>query len=206
MVFIGNLAKKAMNYGYLRVSTAHQVLDNQKNEISNFAASKNITIDTWIVEVVSGTKKEKDRKLGSLLKKLQKGDVLIITEISRLSRSLTEVMSIMGKILDKQVTLYSTKDKYTFDNSINSKVLCFAFGLVAEIERNLISARTREALALRRANGIKLGRPYGTTLKMNILEDNENIIRDMRHNGSSIQEICETYGISRTTYYRYFNL
>jgi len=194
-----------MNYGYLRVSTAHQVLDNQKNEISNFAESKNLTIDYWVVEVVSGTKKERDRKLGNLIKKLKSGDTLIITEISRLSRSLTEVMSIMGKLLEKHVTLYSTKDRYVFDNSINSKVLCFAFGLVAEIERNLISARTREALALRKARGVKLGRPKGYTFKANILSKNMDEICKMKSSGVSIKSICDQYGVSRTTYYRFFS-
>lgn len=194
-----------MNYGYLRVSTAHQLPDNQKNEISNFALSKNIIIDSWIVEIVSGTKKEKERKLGKLLKKLKEGDTLIVTEISRLSRSLTEVMSIMGKILEKHVTLYSTKDHYTFDNSINSKVLCFAFGLVAEIERNLISARTREALALRKSQGIKLGRPKGYAYKSDIMKQNRDSICEMRDSGISVEKICKKYGISRTTYYRFFN-
>ena len=73
---------------------------------------------------------------------MRKGDTLIVTEVSRLSRTLTDVMTIMGRCISKQIKLYTTKEKYCFDDSINSKVLCLAFGLVAEIERNLISMRT----------------------------------------------------------------
>ena len=142
-----------MIVGYLRVSTGKQHPANQKDEIERFAAGKNIEIDRWVVEIASGSKSEKDRKLGRLLKTMHSGDTLIVTEISRLSRTLTDIMSIMGKCLDRGILLYTTKEGYTFDNTINSKVLCFAFGLVAEIERNLISMRAKEALAVRKAEG-----------------------------------------------------
>lgn len=95
-------------------------------------------MDVWVTEVVSGKTRERDRKLGTLLRRMKRGDTLVVTEISRLSRTLTDIMSIMGRCLKKQINLYTTKEGYTFDNTINSKVLCFAFGLVAEIERNLI--------------------------------------------------------------------
>lgn len=135
--------------GYLRVSTGKQNPANQQDEIRRFAESRNWIVDHWVTEVASGRKNERDRKLGALLRRMKPGDTLIVTEISRLSRTLTDVMAIMGKCLKKRINLFTTKEGYTFDNSINSKVLCFAFGLVAEIERNLISMRTKEALALR---------------------------------------------------------
>ncbi len=115
-----------------------QHLANQQDEIRRFAESKNLIIDSWVTEVVSGKTKERDRKLGTLLRKMKHGDTIIVTEISRLSRTLTDVMTIMGKCLKKGINLYTTKEGYTFDDSINSKVLCFAFGLIAEIDRNLI--------------------------------------------------------------------
>ena len=140
-----------MIIGYLRVSTEKQNPENQRDEIRRFAEEKSLAVDSWVVETASGKRPYRKRKLGRLLRRLRSGDVLIVTEISRLSRSLTEIMAIMGYCLEKEVCIYTTKERYTFDNSINSKVLCFAFGLVAEIERNLISMRTKEALALKRA-------------------------------------------------------
>lgn len=155
-----------MTIGYLRVSTRKQHLANQQDEIRRFAESRNLTIDDWVTEIVSGRKEESNRKLGTLLKRLKSGDTLIVTEVSRLSRTLTDIMAIMGKCLKKEINLYTTKEGYVFDNSINSKVLCFAFGLVAEIERNLISMRTKEALALRKAEGKILGRRKGSYTKI----------------------------------------
>ena len=142
-----------MIVGYLRVSTSRQNPDNQKDEIRRFAEARMLKIDSWVTDVASGRTKGCDRKLGGLLKRMRKGDTLIVTEVSRLSRTLTDVMTIMGRCISKQIKLYTTKEKYCFDDSINSKVLCFAFGLVAEIERNLISMRTKEALAVRKAGG-----------------------------------------------------
>ena len=146
-----------MVIAYLRVSTSKQHLVNQQDEIRRFAHTKEIEVSRWVTEIVSGKKNQKERKLGRVINQLKPGDTLIVTEISRLSRTLTEIMTIMGKCLEKNITIYSTKDGYAFDNTINSKVLCFAFGLVAEIERNLISMRTKEALALRKAEGVILG-------------------------------------------------
>ncbi len=192
-----------MIVGYLRVSTGKQHLINQKEEILRYAESKQIKVDQWVTEIVSGKKNEKERKLGSLLRKLKAGDTLIVTEISRLSRTMTEIMAIMGKCLRKNIRLYTTKEGYTFDDSINSKVLCFAFGLVAEIERNLISMRTKEALAMRKANGVVLGRRKGSLTKMKILYENRTTIIEMLDNDNSIQEICSTYNLSRETFNKF---
>ncbi|HIS34951.1 MAG TPA: recombinase family protein, partial [Candidatus Avirikenella pullistercoris] len=97
-----------MIIGYLRVSTKKQYLSNQQDEIRRFAESKNFTIDSWVTEVASGKKKGQDRKLGALLKRMKPGDTLIVTEISRLSRTLTDIMAIMGKCLSKEINLYTT--------------------------------------------------------------------------------------------------
>ncbi len=130
-----------MTIGYLRVSTGKQHPANQQDEIRRFAQSRGMTIDRWVTEVASGKKKESARRLGTLLRRMKRGDTLVVTEVSRLSRTLTEIMSIMGTCLRKGIRLYTTKEKYSFDDSINSKVLCFAFGLVAEIEHSLINRR-----------------------------------------------------------------
>ncbi len=189
-----------MIIGYLRVSTWKQNPANQQDEIRRFAESRDWIVDNWVTEVVSGRKNERERKLGALLRRMKPGDTLIVTEVSRLSRTLTDVMAIMGKCLKKEIRLYTTKEGYSFDNSINSKVLCFAFGLVAEIERNLISMRTKEALALRKAEGVVLGRKKGSYTKYNILVENRQTILQMLNQDRSVNEICRRFHLSRDTF------
>ncbi|MCD7795620.1 MAG: recombinase family protein [Alistipes sp.] len=195
-----------MIIGYLRVSTGRQNPANQQDEIRRFAESRSIRIDSWVTEVISGKTREKDRKLGRLLKRMKPGDTLIVTEISRLSRTLTDIMAIMGKCLNRGINLYTTKERYEFDNSINSKVLAFAFGLVAEIERNLISMRTREALALRKAEGQVLGRRKGSFTKMNVLIENRSTIIRMFNDDKSITDVCGRFKISRDTFSKFRNM
>jgi DNA invertase Pin-like site-specific DNA recombinase len=146
---------------YLRVSTEKQFLENQREEIVRFAERNGMSIDKWYTETVSGSVSSKERKLSGVLDKMRPGDSLIVTEISRLSRTLLEIMTILNSCIKKGVILYSTKEGYVFQNDINSKVLGFAFGLMAEIERNLISMRTKEALARRKQEestwGVKRG-------------------------------------------------
>lgn len=115
-------------------------------------------------------------------------------------------MEIMGKCLRKKIRLYTTKEGYTFDDSINSKVLCFAFGLVAEIERNLISMRTKEALAMRKANGVILGRRKGSYTKLNILIDNTHTVLEMLEDQYTILDICRHFDISRETFNKFRRL
>lgn len=191
-----------MTVAYLRISTEKQHLRNQQEEILRFAEHRNLTIDRWLTEVVSGRKSGRERKLGALLRRMKRGDTLIVTELSRLSRTLTEIMSIMGHCLERGIVLYSTKDGYAFDNSINSKVLCFAFGLVAEIERNLISMRTREALAVRRADGVVLGRRKGSCVKQQALLKRREDLKGMLLRGCTLAELCRTFDVSPKTFHR----
>ena len=192
-----------MIIAYLRISTGKQFLSNQREEIRRYADGRNWVIDQWVTEVASGGRKGSDRKLGILLKQMKRGDTLIVTEVSRLSRTLTDIMSIMGLCLEKGINLYTTKEGYSFDNSINSKVLCFAFGLVAEIERNLISMRTREALALRKAEGIALGRKTGSYTKRNLLANNITLIVGMLKQDKSVTDICRHFRVSRDTFAKF---
>lgn len=131
---------------------------------------------------------------------------MIVTEVSRLSRSLTDIMTIMGMCLKKGINIYTTKERYAFDDTINSKILCFAFGLAAEIERNLISIRTKEALAVRRAEGVQLGRRKGSCVKLQHLQSHTSDIEQMLQKGWSVSRICRTLKVSRYTWYRYVKL
>lgn len=140
-----------MNYGYIRVSTERQNTENQRFEILNFAETKGIVIERWIDETISATKKLDERKFGKLLKKMKKGDQLVVTELSRLGRNLMQIMKILHDCMERDIMVYTIKEKYELGNNINSKVL--AFGLSAEIERNLISQRTKEALARKKSRG-----------------------------------------------------
>ena len=192
-----------MIIGYIRVSTGKQHPENQQDEITRYAKENNMVVDRWVTEIVSGKKEVKGRKLGRTISMMKRGDTLIVSEVSRLSRNLTDIMTIMGKCLKKGVNIYTTKERYRFDDSINSKILCFAFGLVAEIERNLISLRTKEALALRRSEGMTLGRPAGTSPKLQILIDNHDAICHMLDVGTPIRAICRHFKVSKDTWYKY---
>ena len=130
---------------------------------------------------------------------------MIVTEVSRLSRSLTDIMTIMGMCLKKGINIYTTKERYAFDDTINSKVLCFAFGLAAEIERNLISMRTKEALAVKRAEGVILGRRRGSCVKMQQLYSRSFEIETLLSRGWSVSRICRHLKVSRTTFYKYIH-
>lgn len=194
-----------MVIAYLRVSTEKQHLENQQLEIKKFAESRGIKVDKWVTEVVSGKTKRNERRLGLLVKRLKKGDTLIVTELSRLSRTLLDIMSILNICMEKQITIYSTKDGYAFDNNINSKVLAFAFGLVAEIEHNLISLRTKEALALKKAEGKRIGRPVGSHVKLQKLIDDKKRVLNLMKEGASIAHICREYQVSRGVFYLFRN-
>lgn len=158
-----------MIYGYIRVSTDKQDTENQVFQIQNFCVANKISIDHWVKEIIGSRVDIEKRKLGPLLKKMKTGDLMIACELSRLGRNLMQIMSILHGCLMKDVQVWTIKDNYRLGNDISSKVLAFAFGLSAEIERNLISLRTREALARKKAEGMILGRPKGSKKKNPLL-------------------------------------
>ena len=138
-----------MNFAYIRVSCDRQTTENQRYEITQYAQRRHIVIDEWIEETISGIKQIEKRKLNDLLKKLRKDDTLIVSELSRLGRNLMQIMSILHDCMNNDIKVFAIKENYELGNNISSKVLAFAFGLSAEIERDLISQRTKEALARR---------------------------------------------------------
>lgn len=189
-----------MIYGYIRVSSDKQTVENQRFEIGQFTERENTKIDVWISETISGTKNYDKRKLGRLLEKVQSGDLIVCSEISRLGRSLFMIMEILNLCMSKGCRVWTVKDGYRLGDDIQSKVLAFAFGLSAEIERNLISQRTREALARKKAEGVILGRPVGSSKPENYkLYGKENKIAILLRQRMSYSAIARKLRVHRLT-------
>lgn len=188
-----------MRYGYIRVSSDKQTVENQRFEINKFAEANGFAVDGWIEETISGTKNYDKRKLGTLLQTVQKDDLIICAELSRLGRNLFMIMEILNICMNKECKVWTIKDGYRLGDDIQSKVLAFAFGLSAEIERNLISQRTREALARKKSEGVTLGRPLGRKSSHVKLSGKEAEIRSLRTQGVTISEIAKMFGVNRNT-------
>lgn len=191
------------NIGYIRVSSSKQTLQHQKYEITNFALKNGIKIDKWIEETISSRKALDKRKLSEVLSNLQENDRLITCEISRLGRSLLEVMMILQTCLNKNCQVWTLKENYRLGNDIQSKVMAFAFGLAAEIERQLISQRTKSSLANIKANGKKLGRPLNSKTKKLKLSKNQKRIQKLLEKGVSKSQIAKIFGVQRSTLRQY---
>lgn len=192
-----------MIYGYLRVSTDKQSLENQKFEINRYCKRENISVDRWVTETISGTKNFEERKLGKMIKKLNKDDILVCSEISRLGRNLFQIMMILNICMQKGIQVWTIKDNYRLGMDIQSKVLAFAFGLLAEIERDLISQRTKEALARLKAEGKKLGREKGSLNRKHKLDGKQEEIKRMLSQKISQNKIAKLFGVSRLTMNKY---
>lgn len=188
-----------MIYGYLRVSTDKQTLENQRYDINQFCDRSVFVVDKWIEETISGAKDLKDRKLGKLLKKMKKDDILICSELSRPGRNLLMIMGILNECMNRDIQVWTIKDNYRLGSDINSKVLAFAFGLSAEIERNLISQRTKEALARKKAEGVILGRPKGRKSTKTKLTGQEKKIKELLNKNVSYSAIGRILGVHRLT-------
>jgi len=192
-----------MVYGYIRVSTDKQTVENQRFEITRFCKKEKIKIHEWVEETISGTIEITERELGILLDRLKKNDILICSELSRLGRSLFMIMDVLNRCMKKEINVWTIKDNYRLGTDISSKVLAFAFGLSAEIERNLISQRTKEALARAISEGKHIGRPKGSKNKTLKLTGKEKIIRKSLKNGLSKIKIAKMLGVHRFTLYRF---
>jgi len=188
-----------MIYGYVRVSTDKQTVDNQRFEIERFCSKNNIKIEQWIEETISGTKSPEKRLLGPLLAEVKKDDLIVCSELSRLGRSLFMIMSILNHLMLNGVRIWTIKDDYRLGDNIQSKVLAFAFGLSAEIERDLVSQRTKEALARKRAEGVVLGRPLGKKSSHVKLSGHEKEIQILLDNHTSKSAIGRIFGVNRLT-------
>lgn len=189
-----------MVYGYIRVSTDRQDCANQKLGIEQKASALGFTIDKYIEDDgISGTQEPEKRALGGLLRKISAGDVIICSELSRLGRKLFMIMRILEHCMKVGAKVYTVKDGYELGDNIQSKVLAFAFALSAEIERDLISQRTRESLARIKASGRKLGRAFGCRNKSHKLDGKSETILKLRESGLSNRKIAKKLNVSSTT-------
>jgi len=187
-----------MIYGYIRVSSDQQSVKNQRYEIECFCKNNKLQVRQWIEETVSGTKSPDKRKLGVLLQDIKQNDLIICSELSRLGRNLFMIMSIISHCHEIGAKIWTIKDNYRLDDGIQSKVLAFAFGLAAEIERNLIAQRTKEALARCKAEGKILGRRPGKAVNVK-LSGHEEEIMTMVKEGKNKTEIGRHFGVHRQT-------
>jgi DNA invertase Pin-like site-specific DNA recombinase len=194
-----------MIYGYIRVSTDKQTVENQRYEINQFCERQETVVNKWIEETISGSKSIEERALGKLMRKMKKGDILICSELSRLGRNLLMIMGILNECMNRDIQVWTIKDNYRLGSDINSKVLAFAFGLSAEIERNLISQRTKEALARKRAEGVILGRPKGRKSSKTKLTGQEAKIQELLNKKVSYSAIGRILGVHRLTVSSFVN-
>lgn len=193
-----------MIYGYLRVSSDEQDVNSQKQGVDKFATDKGWQIDKYITdEGVSGGKDPDKRNLGPLLKLLQKDDVIISSEISRLGRDLYMVMDILHFCMERGCVIYTVKDKFVLGDDIQSKVLAFAFGLSAEIERQMIRQRTKEGLRLRMKMGVLVGRPIGRESSTHKLDSDKEKVLEQFKWGVPIRRMAKNFGVDRNTMARF---
>ena len=191
--------------GYIRVSSNKQTCEHQHFEIEQFAHLNNIVVDRWVEETISSRKALNKRQLGQLLDDLQPNDILIAAEISRLGRSLLEVMRILENCLNKNCQVWTIKENYRLGNDIQSKVMAFAFGLSAEIERNLISQRTKASLENVKSKGKRLGRPFSAQSRKLKLSKNTKKVKKLLDMGLTRYRIAKIMQVKQTTVSRFIN-
>ena len=189
-------------YGYLRVSTDDQDENSQKRGVDEFASKNGLKIDEYVIDHgLSGAKEFKVRSIGKLIKKLQKGDTVIASEISRIGRRLVLVLDFIKICTEKGVNFFTVKDRYSIADTLQSKVILTVMGLCAEIERDLVRQRTKEGLARARAEGKILGRPKGrkTAPEKHKLNNKEVLIRSLMDEGLAQRKIAAIVKVNRNT-------
>lgn len=190
-------------FAYLRVSTNDQDLAKNKKDILLLAHSKNLGRVQFVEEIVSGKVNWRERKLGSIIADAKNGDSLIVSELSRLGRSMLECMEILSLASQKGLQIFAVKGNWHLDGTIQSKIIAMAFSMAAEIERDLISQRTTEALRAKKSAGIKLGRPKGPGRSK--LDQHRPEIEALLNNGATQAFIAERYQTSRVNMHKWLS-
>jgi len=186
----------AKTLAYLRASTDQQETNNQKLEILEFARKKEITIDDYIELTISSRKSQKQRRIEELISRLKPSDTLIVTELSRLGRSTAEVISLINALVENNVRVMILKQNMDINqHDMNSKIIITLFSLFGELERDLVSARTKEALAAKKAQGQVLGKPKGTIQKSKF-DPHVEKIKELLEMGLSVRKIAKVLGYS----------
>lgn len=186
--------EKRQSWAYLRVSTDRQDADNQRLEILRLAGEKGLGAVRFVEDVASGRKSWRDRKMAGIMSEIQAGDALIVSELSRLGRSMLEIMEILSLATNKGVKVYAAKGSWELAGTMQSKIIASVMALAAEIEKDLISQRTKSALATKRAEGVVLGRPRGPGASK--LDKHEDEIREYLELGLSKTRIAVKFGSS----------
>ena len=192
---------QSLTIAYLRVSTTDQDPEKNKFDILQLANDKGLGQVQWVEETVSGRVSWRKRQLATILESLQPGDNLIVSELYRLGRSMLECMEILSMASRKGIRVYAVKGNWRLDNSIQSKIVAMAFSMAAEIERDLISQRTKEALAAMKKAGMKLGRPRGVGKSK--LDQFRPEIEALLANGSTQKFIARRYGTTEANLSRW---
>ena len=195
------MEKRPLTIAYLRVSTTDQDIEKNKADILHLANDKKLGTVKWVEEKISGRVSWKKRQIAQVLEKLGEGDNLIVSELSRLGRSMLECMEILSLASQRKIKVYAIKGNWQLNDSIQSKILALAFAMAAEIERDLISQRTKEALAARKAAGMKLGRPRGVGKSK--LDKYRPEIEALLANGSTQKFIANRYFTTEANFSRW---
>ena len=179
---------------YLRVSTIDQDIDKNKSDILKLANDKQLGNVKFIEEKISGKVSWRKRKIFDIVNSLKAGDNIIVSELSRLGRSMLECMEILSICSEQKINIYAVKGNWSLDNTIQSKIVAMAFSMASEIERDLISSRTKEALRVKKMNGIKLGRPVGSGSSK--LDKFKPEIESLLQNGATKRFVAKRYEVS----------
>jgi DNA invertase Pin-like site-specific DNA recombinase len=188
-------------YAYIRVSTDAQDLNNQRHGVIEYAKKRDLEPLHFFEDTASGKKSWKERDLGKLIEKAKKDDVLLVAEVSRLARSTLQVLEILQEAAKKEIVVHVAKSNMVMDGSLNAKITAVVLGLAAEIEREFISARTTEALARRKAEGLPLGRPKGKANIVKKLDKDKAKIEDWLKKGIHKASIAKMLECSPNTLY-----
>jgi len=192
--------QKKSTIGYIRVSSDKQTVKNQRLAILEYCSKNKLHVDNWIALEISSQKTTKQRRVDELLEKLKDGDTLIVSELSRLARSVGQIAIIVDSLVKNRVLFICIKENITINGkqSIQSKTMITMFSLFAEIERDLISIRTKEGLARARAEGKLLGRPKGKLGKSK-LDSKKDEISDLLQRGVNIANLARIFSVSWPT-------